>query len=392
VKRHRKSKAKMKLLHKYIEKGLGGSITLTPDDTEDMWHSYNLVSVGDSVRASTFRKVTTEGSTGSRQSTKIRLTLTITVEDIDFDTQACKLRVKGRNIEENEHVKLGAYHTIDIEPNRKFTLAKAEWDTVSLERIEMATDPSKSADVAAVVMQEGLANLVLISGSMTIVRAKIDVSVPRKRRAAVQQHEKALNRFFDAIVQAILRHVNFDVVKCLLVASPGFTKDQFFEYMINYANKAQDGKVLLDNKGKVILVHSSSGFKHSLKEVLQDPALQSRLADTKATEEVRCLESFYRVLTNEPLKAFYGEKHVLRAAEAQAIEVLLISDRLFRAADVVKRKRFVKLVDEVREYGGDVKIFSSMHVSGEQLEQLTGICAILRFPMQELEDSDSEGD
>jgi len=50
----------------------------------------------------------------------------------------------------------------------------------------------------------------------------------------------------------------------------------------------------------------------------------------------------------------------------------------------------VKLVDDVREFGGDVKIFSSMHVSGEQLEQLTGVCAILRFPMQELEDSDSE--
>jgi stalled ribosome rescue protein Dom34 len=123
-------------------------------------------------------------------------------------------------------------------------------------------------------------NFFYFLGSMTIVRAKIDVSVPRKRRAAVQQHEKALNRFFDAIVQAILRHVNFDVVKCLLVASPGFTKDQFFEYMINYANKAQDGKVLLDNKGKVILVHSSSGFKHSLKEVLQDPALQVKFKNS----------------------------------------------------------------------------------------------------------------
>jgi len=41
-----------------------------------------------------------------------------------------------------------------------------------------------------------------------------------------------------------------------------------------------------ENKSKFILVHSSSGFKHSLKEVLQDPALQSKLADTKATEEV----------------------------------------------------------------------------------------------------------
>ncbi len=239
-----------------------------------MWHAYNLVAVGDSLRASTFRKVTTEGSTGSTKSNKIRLTLTVTVESIDFDTQACKLRVKGRNIEENEHVKLGAYHTLDLEPNRKFTLTKTEWDTVSLERVELATDPSKSADVAAVVMQEGLANVVLISGSLTLVRAKIDISVPRKRRAAVQQHEKALNRFFEAIVQAILRHVNFDIIKCVLVASPGFTKDQFFEYMVNVANKSSEGKVLLDNKSKFILVHSSSGFKHSLKEVLQEPALQ----------------------------------------------------------------------------------------------------------------------
>ena len=62
---------------------------------------------------------------------------------------------KGRNVEENAHVKMGAYHTIDVEPNRKFTLIKAEWDSVSLDRIDMATDPARSADVAAVVMQEG---------------------------------------------------------------------------------------------------------------------------------------------------------------------------------------------------------------------------------------------
>ena len=239
----------------------------------------------------------------------------------------------------------------------------------------------------------GLAYLVLISGSLTLTRAKIDMAVPRKRgnAGAVTQHERALIRFFEAVLQAILRHVKFDVVKCVIIASPGFTKDQFFEFMINHANKiGAEGKVILDNKSRFIMVHASCGFKHVLKEVLQDPALQSKLADTKATEEVRSLEEFYKTLTNEPLKAFYGEKHVLRAAEAQAIEVLLISDKLFRAQDVVKRKKFVNLVDEVREYGGDVKIFSSMHVSGEQLEQLTGVCAILRFPMQELDDSDSE--
>jgi protein pelota len=33
-------------------------------------------------------------------------------------------------------------------------------------------------------------------------------------------------------------------------------------------------------------------------------------------------------------------------------------------------------------------IFSSMHVSGEQLKQLSGIAALLRFPLPELEDQE----
>ncbi|KXJ82084.1 hypothetical protein RP20_CCG015627 [Aedes albopictus] len=58
--------------------------------------------------------------------------------------------------------------------------------------------------------------------------------------------------------------------------------------------------------------------------------------------------------------------------------------------DVATRKEYVQLVDSVRDSGGEVKIFSSMHVSGEQLAQLTGVAAILRFPMPELEDSEDE--
>eukprot|EP00983_Pelagomonas_calceolata_P086325 1156736-Pelagomonas_calceolata.AAC.2 len=33
-------------------------------------------------------------------------------------------------------------------------------------------------------------------------------------------------------------------------------------------------------------------------------------------------------------------------------------------------------------------IFSSMHVSGEQLKQLSGIAALLRFPLPDLEDQE----
>lgn len=55
---------------------------------------------------------------------------------------------------------------------------------------EQACDPAQKADVAAVVMQEGLANLVLVTPAMTLLRAKVEVTIPRKRRGSCAQHEK----------------------------------------------------------------------------------------------------------------------------------------------------------------------------------------------------------
>ena len=140
---------------------------------------------------------------------------------------------------------------------------------------------------------------------------------------------QGLQKLYDNILQAILRHVNFDVTRCILLASPGFVKDHFFDYMMQWAVK-NDNRVLIDNKSKFLLIHASSGFKHSLKEVLADPVVTSRMADTKATIEVRALEAFYALLQTEPSRAFYGLKHVQKANEAQAIDTLLISDNLFR--------------------------------------------------------------
>ncbi|KAL1452797.1 hypothetical protein WDU94_006992 [Cyamophila willieti] len=382
----------MKLVHRNInDKDRSGVVVLVPEESEDMWHAYNLIAEGDSVRASTIRKVQNESNTGSSTSSRVRTMLTISVESIDFDTQACVLRLKGRNIQENQYVKLGAYHTLDLELNRKFDLSKSEWDSISLDRIETACNIEKIADVAAVMMQEGLANIMLITASMSLVRTKIEQNIPRKRRGDVKQHEKALVRFYESVMQGILRHINFDVVKCILLASPGFVKDKFFEYMYAEAVKT-DNKVLFENKSKFMLVHSSSAFKHSLKEILADPVVMTRMQDTKALGEVKVLDQFYSILSSDPSRAFYGYRHVAAANESQAVETLLIADSLFRNSDLNERKKYVSLVDSVRENGGEVRLFSSMHVSGEQLGQLTGVAAILRFPMGELEDLDEDED
>ena len=55
---------------------------------------------------------------------------------------------------------------------------------------DQACDPTATADLAAVVMQEGIAHVCLVTSSMTLVRAKIETSIPRKRKGMCAQHDK----------------------------------------------------------------------------------------------------------------------------------------------------------------------------------------------------------
>jgi protein pelota len=110
----------------------------------------------DRVRATALRKVQNESTTGSTTTSRVRTTLTITVEKTDFDVQAGALHVAGPVSEENKYVKMGQYHTLDLETQRNVTIIKDEWDSVALDRVKDACDVSKKAEVGAIVLQEGI--------------------------------------------------------------------------------------------------------------------------------------------------------------------------------------------------------------------------------------------
>eukprot|EP00850_Spirogloea_muscicola_P010672 SM000063S20062 [mRNA] locus=s63:547279:550585:- [translate_table: standard] len=391
---------------------------------------------------------------------------------VEYDATAAVLRVRGKNVAENEHVRARkvlpaafgftrlvhttrwswTYTALFRSPSLATTasLTRAAlllllllqdcWDAVALDTLRLASDPAASSDVAAVLMQEGLAILCLLGGSVTTDKARVEVSIPRKRGGGLAGYDKvtydsclpctihqgdkigralvslaavsvvsappllahvtltlclslrtaalacqAMNRFFEQTLQAVLRHVDFGIVRCLILASPGFTKDQFYEFLMIEATR-RELRAIIENKNRIILAHSSSGYKHSLKEVLAEPAVLAQVKDTKAAKEVKALQDFYSMLTSDPARAFYGPGHVEAAHERLAIQTLLITDELFRNANLTERRRWVNLVEAVKADGGHIHVFSSMHVSGEQLRQLTGVAAILRFPLPDLED------
>ncbi|KAG0527909.1 hypothetical protein BDA96_06G273900 [Sorghum bicolor] len=376
----------MKLVHRNLVRNGPGSVKLVPEEEDDLWHAYNLIAVGDNLQAVTVRKVLREVASGGRDAERVKLKLEIVVESVDYDKEGSVLRVRGKNITENDHVKIGQFHTLELELKRPFVLRKEIWDWLALETIQQACDPAASADLAVILMQEGLAHLFLIGRSITATRARIETSIPRKHGPAIAGYETALKKFFEHVLQALLKHIDFEVVQCVVIASPGFTKDQFRDYLFLEAAR-RDLRVIIENKQRLVLAHATSGYKHSLKEVLDTPGVMALIKDTKAAQEVRALQDFFNMLTNDPARACYGPKHVEIAHEQYAaVQTLLITDTLFRNTDIATRQKYVNLVENVKKSNSTVHIFSSMHVSGEQLAQLTGIAAILRFPLPQLED------
>lgn len=174
-----------------------------------------------------------ESSTGSTDSKRIRTNLTIQVKKIVFSAAGSEddmldssntngvgssdamggtaasgaggstLHISGPVSAESQFVKMGAYHTLDLEAGRDFTLIKAEdgWDSIGIERITEATQAAGGAEVGAIVCGEGcaerlysfkvsiltsssagIANVCLITQHTTIVRQRIEVAIPRKRK------------------------------------------------------------------------------------------------------------------------------------------------------------------------------------------------------------------
>jgi hypothetical protein len=89
---------------------------------------------------------------------------------------------------------------------------------------------------------------------------------------------------------------------------------------------------------------------------------------------------------------------VKAAADAANVDKLLLLDELlFRPGKISsdaqhERAKYALLVEEVRAAGGAVHMFSAMHGSGEQLKQLTGVAAVLRYGMDDMEDMPVEED
>jgi len=86
------------------------------------------------------------------------------------------------------------------------------------------------------------------------------------------------------------------------------------------------------------------------------------------------------MLEKDELKIAYGLREIKMALDENNIHVLLITDNFLKGKTIETRQSNVQLLDRVKHSNGKVCILSKLHESGERLDRMSGIAAILRFP------------
>ena len=158
--------------------------------------------------------------------------------------------------------------------------------------------------MCVLLITEGLANLALVGGSMTVFKAKVEKAMPRKSGAAAMGYGKALGTFHKNVMAALESKVDFEKVrefifylrvyfyfrlgnvtddvfccfvciqvKFVVVAGPGFAKDSFMKY-VDLEAARQDKRLIIENRSKFLECHASTAFKGALREVLESPEVR----------------------------------------------------------------------------------------------------------------------
>ena len=365
----------MKLIKKYSDDN-GESMVLLFEEDEDIWHLYNLVVPGDKVKGTTTRKVAMERGGASAESERKTFTINLLIEKAEYDAASASIRYSGKNAGESEFVRMGQHHTMSVTIGDQLTICKAAWDSASNDILTEALDVSRRASVVVVMMDAGVANMYMLTSVLMKDLAKVVVHVP-KRKAASVGHDKAMEKFFEQTARSMQSNIRFDVATCIVVAGPGFVKDDFMKYLL--------AKPEMQTYSKLFLVaHASGAFKHCIKELLENHEVKSKIQSTSASAHALCLAEFYLTLKNDPDRACYGPGPVCEAAQMGAVSELMLTDKLVRTAGVQDRRKYVAACDLVKASGGVVHVVSEQHVTGEQLTQLSGIAALLRYPCPDL--------
>ena len=352
----------MRIADREDAEGRRERITVVPESLDDLWHLTYILEPGDSVSGDTTRRI-------QRDDDKMRDTggqrepmwIEIEVTDVEFAKFSNRLRVGGEIVDCSREDQLGFHHTFNIEEHDEVAIGKI-WQVDQLERLEEAVEAAEQPDVAIVTVEEGQAHVHTVAQYGVEERATVTGTTGKG------EYARGREELFEELA-AIVRRLD---VEAIILAGPGFTKQDALDYIQDNAPEAAE---------KIQVVDTASVGDRGVHEVLKRGAVDRIQTETRISKEAELVDELMERIAEGP-KVAYGIEAVAEAAEYGAVEQLLILDerlRAERAGEGDWKLDINDVVENVERQGGEVTVFSHEFDPGQQLSNLGGIAALLRY-------------
>jgi protein pelota len=344
----------MRLLS-YQEKTRTATVQVT--SLNDLWILDSLISPGTEVEARTTRMTKVNETRGSRVSTILR----VKAEKVSYEPFTNTLRITGKIISDPDELGiLGSYHTISVELGTTLSMTK-DW---SKSEIKELTDLKNGYGIIVVSIDRDEVAVAKIWDYGIQILASWSPGIPGKqdpRRDAIERDKLRV------VARAVAQF--FASEELGVMSGPGSLKRKLFDEVRS---------LLGHDKIKITFVDTQYGGVAGVKEVFQKTLEQGFIKSARLREEVKAVERLLALLGSHADRIALGLEEVQYALSIGAVEELLISTKLLRNSYENVRP----LIAQAEAYATNVAFVSDLHERGEQLLGLSGVAAVLRYPVK----------
>ena len=327
-------------------------VKLVPESFEDLYLLAMIISGGDRISAHGYRRFKPEeGDKGEQKEVFIKLS----AEKTELDKAAGRLRITGKILEgrPEEYVRINSYHTLSIGPGDQMEIEKERWSGFIIRRLKQAVAEARRPRLGIIAMDDEKATMAYVRGYGIDLTGEIYSHLSKKMKE--RDFERQKETYFKDVIASVDR---MDV-EIVIMAGPGFMKDDIKKYM--ESNRIPVSK-------RLVYVPAADAERSGIREVMKSETVSKLLESEHVKKEFEYLDLFFRGIRASG--AMSGLERIRAALSEYRIGVILVND------SVLNNEEVKKLLDEADRAGVKIEIFNSDDEAGKQLASFKDVAAI----------------
>ena len=341
----------------------GNSISVIPEDPDDLFNLRRIIKEGDTVVGDTTR-VIKQDKDYSRpdKGERIRVKIALTVEKISLDDVLDRLRIGGTISESsNELVPHGSHHSFILKVNDAITITKKNWLSVEKNLIKSKNNQTGFLLVAIDTGDCGIARL---QGTHLQFIPNIYSGSGGKR----YKTNFNIDKFFGQVQQALLSIIK--EVDSIVIFGPGETKKRF----ANFLQKSQTQKYKIQ-----VVEGIDSGGEDGIYIFTKSQTMKEIMSESKLAKVFSIIDEIMIMASKKSRKFTMGFEETFKANQFNAVETLVFSDKIIQTYD---EKQIIDFLNDAESKGVKIYGVDSSTDIGLRVTGLGGIVSLLRFPVE----------